>query len=133
MTWRSNSKRWSPLVPADPGLLERVVANLVDHARRFSPVGVPIHIKAEYRDATVRLSVADSGPGVPAADWERIFTPFQRLDDHRSDGGVGSVNETIRPRPPRPDQSAIGAVVDQRRRPCSRRRIGLAGRASCVS
>jgi K+-sensing histidine kinase KdpD len=78
-----------PLVLADPGLLERVVANLVDNARRFSPVGVPIHIKAEYGDATVRLSVADSGPGVPAADWERIFTPFQRLDDHRSDGGVG--------------------------------------------
>ncbi|HEU4946949.1 MAG TPA: ATP-binding protein [Kribbella sp.] len=78
-----------PLVLADPGLLERVIANLVDNARRFSPVGAPVHIEAEYGDAMVRLSVVDSGPGVPAEDWEHIFTPFQRLDDHRSDGGFG--------------------------------------------
>jgi K+-sensing histidine kinase KdpD len=78
-----------PLVVADPGLLERVIANLVDNACRFSPDGVPVRIDAVSRDGNVGLSVADSGPGVPEADWDRIFAPFQRLGDHRSDGGVG--------------------------------------------
>jgi K+-sensing histidine kinase KdpD len=78
-----------PLVMADSGLLERVIANLVDNACRFSPNGVPVRIHAAVGDATVWLSVADSGPGVPDADLDRIFAPFQRLSDHRSDGGVG--------------------------------------------
>jgi K+-sensing histidine kinase KdpD len=78
-----------PLVIADPGLLERVIANLVDNARRFAPAGVPVRVTATSDGETARISVVDSGPGVPAADWERMFTPFQRLGDHRSDSGVG--------------------------------------------
>ncbi|TCC07220.1 sensor histidine kinase [Kribbella soli] len=77
-----------PLVLADPGLLERVIANLVDNARRFSPSGVPVRVMA-WADDSAHLSVADSGPGVPAADRERMFTPFQRLGDQRSDTGAG--------------------------------------------
>ena len=78
-----------PLVIADPGLLERVIANLVDNARRFAPAGVPARVTATSDGETAWISVIDSGPGVPAADWERMFTPFQRLGDHRSDSGVG--------------------------------------------
>jgi two-component system sensor histidine kinase KdpD len=66
---------------ADPGLLERVIANLVDNARRFSPIGEPVRVAATAGDGSARISVVDSGPGVPAADWDRIFTPFQRLSD----------------------------------------------------
>lgn len=78
-----------PLVRADAGLLERVIANLVDNARRFAPDGEPVRVQASYGEKVVRVSVIDSGPGVAAGDLDRIFTPFQRLDDHRAASGAG--------------------------------------------
>jgi two-component system, OmpR family, sensor histidine kinase KdpD len=82
-----------PLALADPGLLERVIANLVTNARRHATAGTPIRIDANGHRAdadadAVRLRVVDSGPGVPDVDWQRMFVPFQRLDD-RPTGGVG--------------------------------------------
>jgi K+-sensing histidine kinase KdpD len=78
-----------PLALIDAGLLERVVANLVDNARRYSPPGSTVHVSGSF-DAphSVVLRVTDSGPGVAAKDRDRMFAPFQRLDD-RSKGGVG--------------------------------------------
>lgn len=69
-----------PPVLADPGLLERVLANLVDNALRHDPGQVLV------TGAEGRLQVVDHGPGL--ADVEGAFAPFQRLDD-RSPGGVG--------------------------------------------
>lgn len=54
-----------PLVLSDPGLLERVVANVVDNARRYSPPGRVVRIRASVRGAVVVLEVVDHGPGVP--------------------------------------------------------------------
>ncbi|WP_055591314.1 sensor histidine kinase [Streptacidiphilus griseoplanus] len=73
---------------ADPGLLERVIANLVANACRASEPGGAIRVSADAADGRVRLRIADHGPGIPAADRERVFTPFQRLDD-QSGGGLG--------------------------------------------
>jgi two-component system, OmpR family, sensor histidine kinase KdpD len=79
-----------PLVEADPGLLERVVANLVANARRFAPEGQPVLVQADADEHVVRLQVSDRGPGVPREEWTRIFQPFQRLGDRPTDGaGVG--------------------------------------------
>ena len=92
-----------PLVHADAGLLERVVANLVDNARRFSLPGVPVRIHADPPTAAhetdpgatgappacVRLHVTDHGPGVPQSQWVSMFTPFQRLGDHDAGAGLG--------------------------------------------
>jgi two-component system sensor histidine kinase KdpD len=79
-----------PAVMADPGLLERVIANLVRNARRHSPPDRSVNVGADALEAGyVRLRVTDHGPGVPKQQWEAIFAPFQRLDDHSSDGGVG--------------------------------------------
>lgn len=78
-----------PLALIDPGLLERVIANLVDNARRHAPPGTKVHVQGVFDPpGWVQLRVADSGPGVAAENWERMFAPFQRLDD-RSRGGVG--------------------------------------------
>ncbi|SDY96279.1 two-component system, OmpR family, sensor histidine kinase KdpD [Micromonospora pattaloongensis] len=77
-----------PLVHTDPGLLERILANLIANACTASPPQQPIHIDATATDRHVRLRVIDHGPGVPAADQERIFAPFQRLHD-RGHGGLG--------------------------------------------
>jgi K+-sensing histidine kinase KdpD len=77
-----------PLVCADPGLLERVVANLLSNAVRAAGEGT-VHLRAAAKPSSVELSVVDRGSGVPAADLDRIFEPFQRLDDHTADGGLG--------------------------------------------
>src|SRR5262249_56414953 len=78
-----------PLVRVDPALLERVLANLFSNALRHSPPSRPPMLRARRLDETVLLEVIDHGPGVPDAMKERIFEPFQRLDDHHGGGGPG--------------------------------------------
>lgn len=77
-----------PFVLADVGLAERVVANLVDNALRHSGKGSNVLVTAVDRDRHVMLSVVDDGPGVPAAQRDALFTPYQRLGD-RTIGGLG--------------------------------------------
>jgi two-component system sensor histidine kinase KdpD len=77
-----------PLALADPGLLERVVANLVDNATRHAPTG-PVVVRTGAVAGRVELRVVDRGPGVATADRERVFAPFQRLGDAPAGQGVG--------------------------------------------
>ncbi|ROO91227.1 two-component system sensor histidine kinase KdpD [Actinocorallia herbida] len=70
-----------PEVLADPSLLARILVNLVANALRYSPPDAPVLITAGTIRDRVELRVADRGPGLPAADRERVFLPFQRLDD----------------------------------------------------
>jgi two-component system sensor histidine kinase KdpD len=78
-----------PRVVADPGLLERAIANIVSNAVTHSPPGTDVHLEAGAVDDRVDLRVVDRGPGVPRAQRDRIFQPFQRLGDSPQDGGVG--------------------------------------------
>ncbi|HEX2315210.1 MAG TPA: sensor histidine kinase KdpD [Thermomonospora sp.] len=78
-----------PEIQADPALLERVLANLVSNALRHSPPGRPVRLTAGAIGDRVELRVADSGPGIPPADRERVFQAFQRLDDRDNHTGVG--------------------------------------------
>ncbi len=77
-----------PLVSTDPGLLERVLANLLANAVRYSPSGRPPTLAARADSTGVTVEVIDHGPGIPADAKVRVFEAFQRLDD-RSSGGVG--------------------------------------------
>jgi len=78
-----------PLVLADPGLLERVLANLFSNAMRFSPPGRPPELHAELDGRTVLLEVVDHGPGVPDEQKERVFEPFTRGGDRHPGVGLG--------------------------------------------
>ncbi|MFC4050487.1 DUF4118 domain-containing protein [Actinomadura syzygii] len=78
-----------PEVAADPALLERVLVNLIGNAVRHSPSGEPVLLTAGAIQDRVELRIADRGPGVRPADRERIFQPFQRLDDRDNHTGVG--------------------------------------------
>jgi two-component system, OmpR family, sensor histidine kinase KdpD len=78
-----------PLVRADPGLLERVLANLFSNALRHSPPSRPPVLSARPAGETVVLEVIDQGQGVPDHLKERIFEPFQRLDDRHAGVGLG--------------------------------------------
>lgn len=79
-----------PLAAADPGLLERVVANLLANACVACPPGRPVTIRGRVHGDRLGLQVVDHGPGIAAADRDRVFSPFQRLDDHSGPGlGLG--------------------------------------------
>lgn len=73
---------------ADSALLERVVANLLDNALRYAPSG-SVDVTARAHGKAVELRVSDHGPGVPVAQKETMFRPFQRLGDTNNDAGVG--------------------------------------------
>lgn len=77
-----------PLVLADLGLAERVLANLVDNALRHSGRGTNVLVRAVQRDRVVVLSVVDTGPGVAPERHADLFAPYQRLGDRRP-GGLG--------------------------------------------
>lgn len=77
-----------PLVRADLGLLDRVLANLVENALRHSG-DADVRITAGRIGHTVQLRVVDRGPGVADADKERIFAAFQRAGDAPQGDGLG--------------------------------------------
>jgi two-component system sensor histidine kinase KdpD len=68
-------------VMTDPAILERVVANLVGNALRYSPAGSPPLVTAKALGDRVELRVVDHGPGIPEASRKRAFMPFQRLGE----------------------------------------------------
>jgi two-component system sensor histidine kinase KdpD len=78
-----------PLVLADPGLLERVLANLFSNALNHSPPSQPPALRAYRLGDTVVLEVVDHGPGVPDQLKRRIFEPFQRFDGGKAGVGLG--------------------------------------------
>jgi two-component system, OmpR family, sensor histidine kinase KdpD len=79
-----------PPVEADPALLERVVANLVDNAVAHSPPDAPVRVEAGEVGDRVLVRIVDRGPGIPASERERVFQPFQRTGDRRrSPRGAG--------------------------------------------
>jgi two-component system sensor histidine kinase KdpD len=78
-----------PLVRADPGLLERVLANLFSNALRHSPPDQRPSLRAREDGDRVILDVIDHGCGVPADLKERIFEPFARLDERSPGVGLG--------------------------------------------
>jgi signal transduction histidine kinase len=84
----------------DPDLLERLVANLVSNAIRHNVAGGRIELATLTKQGQAVLSIANTGPLIPAGELERLFQPFQRLDSSpRSFGdGVGlglAIVETI--------------------------------------
>lgn len=78
-----------PAVRADPGLLERVLVNVVGNALRYSPPGRPPEIVGAAAGDMVELRVVDHGPGIAREKWEQVFLPFQRLGDRDIHHGVG--------------------------------------------
>jgi len=68
-----------------PAALARAVSNLIDNAAKFDSSTAPIEVVVD----TGRVSVADRGPGVPAADRDRIFERFHRADTARTLPGSG--------------------------------------------
>jgi two-component system sensor histidine kinase KdpD len=78
-----------PLVLADAGLLERVLANLLDNALRHGGGDGAVQITASAGAESAKLAVIDHGPGVPPEQREQLFTPFRGADDRDPRSGLG--------------------------------------------
>ncbi len=80
-----------PRVMADQGRLEQVVVNLLENAIKYTSAGGTVRLFAEDAGDFVRISVADSGIGIPFKDLPRIFERFYRVDEARTreQGGTG--------------------------------------------
>jgi signal transduction histidine kinase len=68
------------VVDGDERRIRQVIFNLLANAVKFTPAGGAVDVSAAQVNGEVRISVADTGPGVPAADRERIFEEFQQTD-----------------------------------------------------
>ena len=81
-----------PMLHLDAVLFEQVLFNLLDNAAKYSPVGSRIDIRASRDGELVEIEVVDEGPGIPPADFERIFDKFYRVhaqDRRRAGTGLG--------------------------------------------
>jgi two-component system sensor histidine kinase KdpD len=80
-----------PLVHADRHQIERIVANLVENALRYSPPEEPVLVQVREFGSEVLVRVVDHGPGISVHEAERIFEPFQRgsLDSPTRGAGLG--------------------------------------------
>ena len=80
-------------VKGDVRLLTQALVNLVDNAIKYGTSGQTVRLSATDDATTVRLFVDDSGPGIPAADRARVFTPYERLHtdelSERTGSGLG--------------------------------------------
>jgi signal transduction histidine kinase len=79
-----------PSVAADSGQLRQVLSNLIENAIKYSPKGGAINVALEPDDGHVRFAITDPGLGIPAAEQQRIFQKFYRLDPHMSRGIGGT-------------------------------------------
>ncbi|MGI8422876.1 MAG: sensor histidine kinase [Chloroflexota bacterium] len=78
-----------PAVHADSQLVERVLLNLVHNALKFTLCGGSVTLRASHHPDGVCLSVQDNGIGIPAADLDRIFERFYKVDRSRASRGTG--------------------------------------------
>jgi two-component system phosphate regulon sensor histidine kinase PhoR len=76
---------------AERAAVEQILTNLVDNAIKYTPSGRQVKLMAELRGGRVRITVEDTGPGIPREHLPRLFERFYRVDDARSRdiGGTG--------------------------------------------
>jgi two-component system sensor histidine kinase KdpD len=78
-----------PLVEIDSLLIERVFANLLENAVKYTPPGTPIEISAASDQNELVVTVSDQGSGIPAGEEKRIFEKFYRVANEGNQGGAG--------------------------------------------
>ena len=80
----------APPVYVDAAQIERVLANLIENALKFSPPGSRVVVRAEQGATELRIHVVDRGPGLSAAERSAVFQPFRRGERASGSGaGVG--------------------------------------------
>jgi two-component system sensor histidine kinase KdpD len=78
-----------PPVQVDGSLVLQVFTNLLENVAKYTPAGTEVTIAAAVEDAFLRVSIEDTGPGLPPGDLERLFAKFHRGRDESNAGGAG--------------------------------------------
>jgi signal transduction histidine kinase len=78
------------LVEGDERRIRQVVFNLLSNAVKFTPTGGHVHVSSHKQDGEVRIAVCDTGPGIAAADQQRIFEEFQQARAHNGERPEGT-------------------------------------------
>ncbi|WP_229743945.1 sensor histidine kinase [Aliidongia dinghuensis] len=76
-------------VRGDRHMLSRAIANLVENALKYTPSSGAVAVQVQVAGTMARLTVSDNGPGIPAAERERVFDRFYRLEASRTTEGNG--------------------------------------------
>jgi len=78
-----------PEILFDMGKIEQILNNLISNAVKFSPPGANVNVNISKSDSGLTVAVADHGPGIPEAEREKLFKPFQKTSV-KSTGGETS-------------------------------------------
>ncbi len=78
--YRLNANGEAPVIVSDGDRVLQVISNLLSNAFRWTPDGGHVELQLDAGNGAVRVEVADSGPGIPAEQRERIFQPFISQD-----------------------------------------------------
>ena len=78
-----------PLVKLDAMLIEQLLANLLENAHKYAPGNTPVEVGGEVAGDTIRITVADHGPGIRPGDEEHVFDKFYRGRREGNVGGAG--------------------------------------------
>ncbi len=78
-----------PRVRGDGLRLKQILLNLLSNAVKFTPAGGTVAVRAEVGPAGLTVAVQDTGPGIAAADLERVMEPFSQADTARAHEGTG--------------------------------------------
>jgi len=80
----------APTAMVDRVVLRQALINLVDNAIKFTPIGGQVSIRVSGSNGVALVDVSDTGPGIPAEAWERIFDRFYRASEESGTGmGLG--------------------------------------------
>jgi signal transduction histidine kinase len=89
----SRSVTATPILETDGDRVLQVISNLLENAFRWTPDGGHVGLALSQANGTVRISVDDTGPGIPSEERERIFRPFWSRDGHGTGLGLAIARE----------------------------------------
>src|SRR6185295_7549873 len=76
--WKADVSPGLPIVRIDPDRMAQAIGNIVSNAIKFTPAGGKISIDVRVEGGQLGIQVADTGPGIPLNEQEKIFQPFIR-------------------------------------------------------
>jgi signal transduction histidine kinase len=90
VTLEASLDKEAPLVFADIGMIERALSNLIDNALQYTPEKGNVVVMVERIDEQVRVTVQDTGYGIPAEEIPMVFERFYRVEKSRGRSGGGT-------------------------------------------